>query len=132
MQINNFAVQLEKSNGATAAEFWTSAYKKFFPEFSERFAMPKYTLAQRRGVDVLVYLGNDQIKRVDEKLREDSYPDIILEHTSHDRMKTKGWIEKEMWIDYQSLSVSLGFIAAGVEDEPHALDGRIQRRSRAQ
>jgi hypothetical protein len=105
MQINNFAVQLEKSNGATAAEFWTSAYKKFFPEFSERFAMPKYTLAQRRGVDVLVYLGNDQIKRVDEKLREDSYPDIILEHTSHDRMKTKGWIEKEMWIDYLAYGV---------------------------
>lgn len=105
MAINNFEVQLADSNGQEADEFWTAAYAQFFPEFSARFHAPKFSLAQRRGVDVLVYLGNDQIKRVDEKLRTESYPDILLEHTSNKRMRTKGWMEREMWIDYLAYGV---------------------------
>lgn len=105
MAIHNFSADLKFSHEPSAGEFWTAAYTKFFPEFSARFDVPKFSLAQRRGVDVIVYLGTDQFRRIDEKLRRDSYPDILLEHTSNTKTKTKGWMDKEMWIDYLAYGV---------------------------
>ena len=60
----------------------------------------KKSEAQFRGVDRLIYLANDSILRIDEKKREKSYPDILLEYLSNSEKNSPGWIEKDLAIDF--------------------------------
>lgn len=99
MTVHEFRADLAFSEEPASDEFWQQVYFCAFPNFVKRIPVTGNTDAQRRGVDCLIYLANDRILRVDEKLRREAYRDILLEHTSNTRTKAPGWIEKDLNVD---------------------------------
>lgn len=106
MTVHSFDLQLKVSEDADATAFFEEMYFRAFPNFVARFTTPGNTDAQRRGIDCLVYLANDRILKIDEKLRPDkAYNDILLEYTSNTRTKAPGWMEKDLAVDYLAYGV---------------------------
>jgi hypothetical protein len=122
MTVHDFSVDLAYSETPENAAFWEQVYFCMIPGFVKRIAVTGNTEAQRRGVDALVYLANDRILRIDEKLRRESYPDICLEYTSNSRTGAPGWVRKELNVDY---------IAYGIEplQQAYLLDFILLRRA---
>lgn len=97
---HDFREQLEYSQQASGESFWDAVYRKAFPGLVGHIAVGGKVQAQYRGVDRLIYLGNDAVLKVDEKKRRRERADILLEHVSVDQPFKPGWIERDLAIDY--------------------------------
>lgn len=98
--IHDFPEQLAFSEKASAEPFWEAVYKRAFPNMVNCMQCKGNTKGQRRGVDRLVYLSNDDIIRIDEKKRKTVWNDFCLEYISVDKTNAPGWMEKDLAIDY--------------------------------
>lgn len=100
LKIHDFKERLEFSNNAGHEDFWTAVYKKAFPNMVFHKLCEGKTQGQYLGIDRLIYLTSGKVLLIDEKKRSEIYPDILLEYISNNTTNTKGWIEKDLLIDY--------------------------------
>lgn len=101
-RVNDFQNSLEKGNNEIHRPFLEAVYQRAFYNFDWcKWSKNGNTPAQKTGCDVVIYLTNDRVNRVDEKLRyRKVYTDIALEHVSNNCYQSPGWIEKDLGIDY--------------------------------
>lgn len=97
---HDFNERLKYSELASEEPFWEAVYRKAFANYVNSMPSKGNTESQRRGIDRLVHLSNGRTLQVDEKKRENDWPDILLEYISVDTTGAPGWIEKDLDIDY--------------------------------
>jgi hypothetical protein len=56
--------------------------------------------AQRGGIDRVVTLRSGKTVTIDEKVRERTWPDILLERWSDKERKAPGWIQQDLACDF--------------------------------
>ena len=98
--VHNFKDSYEKAENEKNDPFWLSVYEEAFPNMVSAMAARKYSDAQKAGIDRVILLSNTRSLYIDEKLRFKEYSDILLEYMSNDRHQTKGWMDKDLAIDY--------------------------------
>lgn len=92
----------QKDFGNEQVDWIDQIYCRLFPnlQFIEKY--PNDMIKQRLGVDIELFLSNGHVIKIDEKRRKSEYADIALEYISSDKTNSKGWIEKDLKIDYLS------------------------------
>lgn len=98
--VHNFQERLAYSEKESDEPFWDRIYKHFFPDLLNQMPVNGDTESQRRGIDRVLFLNNGRHLNIQEKKREEDYPDILLEFLSNDRTDAPGWIEKDLDCDY--------------------------------
>ena len=96
---NNFHDDLSFSLEASLEGFWNEVYIKAFPDMI-RSEICSDLNWQKQGVDRVVYLATGHSIHIDEKVRREVWPDILLEYLSNSRTGAPGWINKQLSIDY--------------------------------
>lgn len=99
-KIHNFKERLDYSEKAGHELFWNAVYQKAFPDMEFHKLCTSNCNGQRLGVDRVVYLKSGKTLYIDEKKREKTWDDILIEYISVDTEQTPGWIEKPLLIDY--------------------------------
>lgn len=100
MTVHDFNERLRFSQMGGDETFWSAVYCKAFPSMVSHMPCPGDTVSQRMGIDRIILLANGRTLAIDEKKREKDYSDILLEYLSNDKTGAKGWIEKDLSIDY--------------------------------
>lgn len=101
MREREFQADLAFSEGPQAQSFWKWAYREAFKRRFRATNTYGNNAAQRAGVErVMVFEDSGEVLKVEEKLRRDFYPDILLEYQANDQRQKPGWIETELKIDY--------------------------------
>lgn len=103
--VHTFEESVRKSTMSDFEDFWLAAYREAFDYASAGKTEDGNTQAQKMGIDRTVVLKSGAVIRIDEKLRHTDYGDILLEYMSNDRTGAKGWIEKDLLIDYLAYGV---------------------------
>lgn len=98
--VHDFKERLAFSEAASTEPFWDAVYRKAFPDLVNHMQTTGATDSQRSGIDRVLHLRNGRTIYIDEKKREQEYPDILLEFVSVDTTGAPGWIEKDLAIDY--------------------------------
>jgi len=97
MPVNEFhnsqALELKHSPRLNAA------YTKMYPGLKEIITITDDT-TQMRGIDKVIITQDSGIIRIEEKVRDLWFGDILLEYTSNDTTGTPGWMEKWLLCDY--------------------------------
>lgn len=106
---HDFHERLAWGEQAGDEPFWDAVYNKAFHGVVAIQRNSGKNLGQYLGVDRWIMLSNGQTLRVDEKKRSREYGDIALEYLSNDRTGAKGWIEKDLPIDW----LAYAFMATG-------------------
>lgn len=99
-KLHDFHERLCMSQTVSDEPFWTEIYRKAFVGYVGCLPVLEDSPAQRMGIDRFVILSSGQELRIDEKKREEVWPDILLEYLSNDQTNAPGWMEKELHIDY--------------------------------
>lgn len=97
---HDFTERLAYSEQSSDETFWQCFYRQAFPNYLNSMPASGDTESQRRGIDRVILLTNGELVRIDEKKRERTWNDFLLEYISVDRTGAPGWIEKELAIDY--------------------------------
>jgi hypothetical protein len=100
MKIHDFYERLNYGQKALDDAFWETFYRRAFPSMARMITTGSDPNSQERGVDRIIQLHNKHTIYVDEKVREQYYPDFCLEYVSNDVTDAPGWIEKPLHIDY--------------------------------
>lgn len=98
--VHNFQERLAFSEKASDEPFWEQIYRKAFPRMVNLMLGSGDTDSQRMGIDRVILLSNGKMLTVDEKKREKTWGDILLEYVSVDTTGAPGWIEKDLAIDF--------------------------------
>lgn len=98
--VHNFQESLERSNNYTDAPWWVDVYRAAFPDLKSAVCVRDDGWAQRGGIDRVLTLGSGKTLSVDEKVREEDWPDILLEYWSDQGRKVPGWVAKELACDF--------------------------------
>ena len=96
----SFAESLAASKAQEDAEWWEVVYRKAFPSMDSMMSVRNDGWAQRGGIDRVVLLKSGKSITIDEKVRYQSYPDILLEQWSSFERKTPGWMQKDLACDF--------------------------------
>lgn len=85
--------------------FWAAVYRQAFPGYQGMAYLRDSGPAQRSGVDRHISLANGRVIRVEEKVRNEEYNDILLEYLSVYKAQghpdnAPGWIEKDLACDF--------------------------------
>lgn len=99
-QVNDFRESLDWSINIANDPFWDKFYGKLFPGMEWHMVCSENCQGQHLGIDRIVYLKSGQIRNIQEKVRKNLWPDILLEFISNDKHGTPGWMEKPLLIDY--------------------------------
>lgn len=99
-KVHEFRERLTYSEQASDEPFWQRVYRQAFPTMISCAMASGDTVSQRNGIDRVIVLASGQILRIDEKKRERTYNDILLEYVSRDTTGAPGWIEKDLTIEY--------------------------------
>lgn len=97
---HDFRERLAYSELASCEPFWDAIYRRAFPNLVSHMPCPGDFQSQRMGIDRIILLSNGRTLAIDEKKREEEYPDILLEYISRDKDNVPGWIEKDLAIDF--------------------------------
>ena len=106
MTVHDFHEKLAKSHEYENAPWWREVYAKAFPGFMAMVSVRKDGWAQRGGIDRIVTLTSGKTITIDEKVREKSYPDILLERWSDKHKKIPGWVQKDLACDFIAYAVA--------------------------
>jgi hypothetical protein len=97
---HDFHECLQRSHDAEDSDIWERIYSAAFP-FHKGFVSNRGDgQLQRLGIDRTVILSTGKAVYVDEKVRQRSYGDILLEYIANDKYQTAGWVEKPLFCDY--------------------------------
>lgn len=97
-RVHDFKEQLDYSLQTDHEPFWEAVYRKAFPTMIGMSTITDMGL-QRFGIDRIIKCP-DRLVFVDEKKREETWSDILLEYISVDTTGAPGWVEKDLLIDY--------------------------------
>ncbi len=98
--IHSFAESLALSHAQEDAPWWAEVYSRAFPGFHSMMSVRDDGWAQRGGVDRVITLKSGKTVTVDEKVRSQSFPDILLERWSNRERQAPGWIQKDLACDF--------------------------------
>lgn len=99
-KVHDFAERLAFSHAQADAPFWLEVYRKAFPNLVSTVSVRNDGWAQRGGIDRVVTLDSGRTIPIDEKVREEDWPDILLEYWSDRDRKIRGWVCKELACEY--------------------------------
>lgn len=97
---HNFKASLARSQEYEAAPWWSAVYQAAFSGVESMVSVRQDGWAQRAGIDRVITLRCGRVIRVDEKVREKDWGDILLERWSDERRKVPGWIQKPLACDF--------------------------------
>jgi hypothetical protein len=100
MKVHDFRERLAFSQQAGHEDFWQAVYKKAFPDMIFAQLCSEKCPGQYLGIDRVIHLRTGKTLLIDEKKREEDYPDILLEYISVDKLQTPGWMECDLLIDF--------------------------------
>lgn len=98
--MHRFDESLAKSQAQADAPWWESVYRVAFPNFAGMLSVRNDGWAQRGGIDRVITLSSGKTISVDEKVREEDWPDILWEYLSAAETKKPGWCCKDLACDY--------------------------------
>lgn len=104
--IHDFGECLERSHGHADRAWWLDVYRKAFPSLVVCYDARGDGYWQRSGVDRLIVLKSTKVIKVDEKVREKDYGDILLERWSKLERKEPGWVQKPLECDYIAYAIA--------------------------
>lgn len=81
-------------------EWWLPIYRRAFPSLRSAVAVRDDGWAQRGGIDRLLTLACGRTYTVDEKIRTEDWPDVLLERWSNEAARTPGWVQKPLAADF--------------------------------
>lgn len=79
---------------------WLPIYRRAFPTLMSAVAVEHDGWAQRGGIDRLLTLACGRTFTVDEKIRMEDWPDVLLERWSDESRKVAGWVQKPLAADF--------------------------------
>lgn len=97
---HNFAESLAWSQSWADAPWWEDVYRQAFPAFETMICQRQDGWAQRAGIDRHVFLSDGTTVKVDEKVREQDWPDFFLEYWSDWERQKAGWVASNLACDY--------------------------------
>lgn len=98
--VHNFDQSLALSNEYVDAAWWHDVYRRAFPDLRSAVSVRADGWAQRGGIDRVLTLASGKTLSVDEKVRAEDWPDILLEYWSDRDRKTPGWVAKDLACDF--------------------------------
>jgi hypothetical protein len=104
--VRNFSNDLRMSESPEVQEFWLRHYRRQWPDMVNVLRNSADNVAQRRGVDAVVFDGIDKEWRVDEKGDYHEPNNFFIEYSSADTTRAPGWINKSLACDF----IAYGFI----------------------
>lgn len=100
MVTHDFRESLERSNAYVDAPWWLDVYRQAFPDLQAAVSVRSDGWGQRGGIDRVLTLASGKTLTVDEKVREEDWPDILLEYWSDRDRKIPGWVAKDLACDF--------------------------------
>ncbi|SFR97741.1 hypothetical protein [Sphingomonas jatrophae] len=82
------------------SDWWMDTYRRAFPRLRSAVAVRQDGWAQRAGVDRVLTLACGRTFTVDEKVRAEEWPDILLEQWSDEQRRVPGWVQKPLACDF--------------------------------
>jgi hypothetical protein len=82
------------------ADWWIPLYRRAFPTLMSAVAIEQDGWAQRAGIDRLLTLACGRTFTVDEKIRTEDWPDVLLERWSDEARRKPGWVQKPLACDF--------------------------------
>lgn len=95
--------RFEESNSLAAQygnDWWLPIYRQAFPTLMSAVAVAQDGWAQRGGIDRLLTLSCGRTFTVDEKIRTEDWPDVLLERWSDEARRVPGWVQKSLAADF--------------------------------
>jgi hypothetical protein len=80
--------------------WWLPIYRRAFPSLMSAVAVRNDGWAQRGGIDRLLTLACGRTYTVDEKIRTEDWPDVLLERWSDEAARSPGWVQKPLAADF--------------------------------
>jgi hypothetical protein len=99
-QAHNFSRSLSRSRELADAPWWTDVYRSALPGFSSMTYVGKDGWAQRGGIDRVITLKSGKTVTIDEKVRDRTWRDILLERWSDKQRQIPGWIQQDLGCDF--------------------------------
>lgn len=81
-------------------DWWIPIYRRAFPTLMSAVAIEQDGWAQRAGIDRLLTLACGRTFTVDEKIRTEDWPDVLLERWSDEARRKPGWVQKPLACDF--------------------------------
>lgn len=100
MTMHDFNESLALSHEYADATWWYDIYREAFPDLESAVSVRNDGWAQRGGIDRVLTLSSGKTLSVDEKVRAEDWPDILLEYWSDRDRKVRGWIAKDLACDF--------------------------------
>jgi hypothetical protein len=85
-------------------------YRRAFPKLVSAVPVRNDGWAQRGGIDRVLTLECGRTYTVDEKVRMEEWPDILLERWSDEARRTPGWVQKPLACDF----IAYAFAPSGI------------------
>ena len=98
--VHDFEESLAWSNAQADGPWWKEVYRRAFPDLGAAISVRDDGWAQRGGIDRVLMLASGRTLWVDEKVRQEDWPDVLLEFYSDYERRVPGWIEKDLASDY--------------------------------
>lgn len=98
--IHKFQTSLAMAEAQLDAPWWEQVYRQAFPDFAGMYAVRQDGWAQRAGIDRLVILRSGRTVAIEEKIRTETWPDILLERWSDEQRRLPGWTQRDLACDY--------------------------------
>lgn len=98
--LHDFQRSLELSQQHAEAPWWIVVYRAAFPDLRAAVNVRNDGWAQRGGIDRVLTLSTGKTVTVDEKVRTEDWPDILLERFSDEAKRIPGWIQKPLACDF--------------------------------
>lgn len=97
---HDFHASLALSDSYADAPWWLDIYRRAFPTLVSAVSVRDDGWAQRGGIDRILTLACGRVFTVDEKVRTNDWPDILLERWSDEERRKAGWIQKPLACDF--------------------------------
>ena len=99
-KLHDFKRSLALSESYSDADWWMEIYRRAFPSMIAATSVREDGWAQRGGIDRVLTLACGRTYTVDEKVRSNEWPDILLEQWSDEARRSPGWVQKPLACDF--------------------------------
>ena len=99
-RIHRFEDSLALSQRYADGDWWLPIYRRAFPRLASAVSVREDGWAQRGGIDRILTLECGRTFTVDEKVRMENWPDVLLEQWSDETRRVPGWIQKPLACDF--------------------------------
>ena len=98
--VHSFATSLRRSETQVDAAWWEAVYRKAFPTMAAMVPIRQDGWAQRGGIDRIIVLASGKEIKIDEKVRQRDFNDVLLEYWSNTERRIPGWVAKDLACDF--------------------------------